>query len=86
MTSIQNGGYFRLKTNYHVYLCCLKFLLGFNYPSFFLGASASKESIKVAKIACLMSQIKNQDGDWLSTLKEALQIFAVSVFLEISSI
>ena len=26
MTLIQNGGY-----------CCLEFLLGFNYPSFFLG-------------------------------------------------
>ena len=26
MTSIQNGGYFWLKTNYRVYLCCLEFL------------------------------------------------------------
>ena len=37
MTSIQNGGYFWLKTNYLVYLCCLEFLSGFNDPSFFLG-------------------------------------------------
>ena len=37
MTSIQKGGYFWLKTNYRVYLCCLEFLSGFNYPSFFLG-------------------------------------------------
>ena len=37
MTSIQNGGYFWLKTNYRVYLCCLEFLSGINYPSFFIG-------------------------------------------------
>ena len=24
-------------SNYRVYLCCLEFLSGFNYPSFFLG-------------------------------------------------
>ena len=36
MTSIQNGGYFWLKTNYRVYLCCLEFLSGINCPSFFL--------------------------------------------------
>ena len=28
MTSIQNGGYFWLKTNYCMYLCCLEFLSG----------------------------------------------------------
>ena len=28
MTSIQNGGYFWLKTNNRVYLCCLEFLSG----------------------------------------------------------
>ena len=37
MTSIQNGGYFWLKKNYRVYLCCLEFLSGINYPSLFLG-------------------------------------------------
>ena len=37
MTSIQNGGYFWLKTNYRVYPCCLQFLSAINYPSFFLG-------------------------------------------------
>ena len=65
MTSIQNGDYFWLKTNYRVYLCCLDFLSGINYPCFFLGVSASEESFKVAEIACLMSQIK------MATLKEA---------------
>ena len=43
MTSIQNGGYFWLETNYRVYLCCLEFLSGFNYPSFF-GAQALPRS------------------------------------------
>ena len=57
MTSIKNGGYFWLKTNYRVYLCGLEFLSGINYPSFFLGVSASEESIKVAEIACSTSQI-----------------------------
>ena len=33
----QNGGYFWLKTNYRVYLCCLEFLSRINYPSFFIG-------------------------------------------------
>ena len=37
MTSIKNGGYFWLKTNYRVYLCCLEFLSRINYPSFFIG-------------------------------------------------
>ena len=37
MTSIQNGGYFGLKTNYRVYLCCLEFQSWINYSSFFLG-------------------------------------------------
>ena len=36
MTSNQNGGYFWLKTNYRVYLCCLEFLSGNNCSSFFL--------------------------------------------------
>ena len=43
MTPITNGGYFRLKTNYRVirvYLFCLEFLLGFNYPNFFSGVQA----------------------------------------------
>ena len=44
MTSIQNGGYFWLKTNYYVYLCCLEFLSGFNYPSFFSWAQALPRS------------------------------------------
>ena len=81
MTSIQNGGYFWLKTNYRVYLCCLEFLSGFNYPSFFMGASASEESIKVADIACSTSQIKP-----MATLSELLWIFVVSAFLDISAI
>ena len=32
ITSIQNGGYFWLKTNYYVYLCRLEFLSGMNCP------------------------------------------------------
>ena len=80
MTTIQNGGYFWLKTNNRVYLCCLEFLSGINYPSFLLGVSASEESIKVAEIACSTSQIK------MATLKEALQIFTVSAFIEMSAI
>ena len=47
---------------------------------FFLGVSASEESIKVAEIACLTSQIK------MATLREALWIFVVSAFLDISAI
>ena len=33
MTPIQNGGYFRLKMNNHMYLCCLEFVSCFNYYS-----------------------------------------------------
>ena len=66
MTTIQNGVW--LKTNYRVYLRCLEFLSAFNYPTFFLGASASEESITVAEIACSTSQIK------MATLKEALSV------------
>ena len=43
-----------------------------NIPAFFLGASASNESIKVAEIASSTSQIK------MATLKEALKNFGVS--------
>ena len=40
MTSIQNGGILDwLKKNYRVYLCCLEFLSGINYPSLFLGSA-----------------------------------------------
>ena len=46
------------------------FLSSFNYSNFFLGISVSKEFIKVT---CPMSQIK------MATLKEVLQIFAVSL-------
>ena len=69
MTSIH---YFWLKTNYRVYLCCLEFLSGFNYPSFFLGASASEESIKVAKIAWrfLTFQPSRNDQAIFSDLKD----------------
>ena len=49
-------------------------------PAFLLGVSASEESIKVAEIACSTSQIK------MATLKEALKIFTVSAFIEISAI
>ena len=44
MTSIQNSGYFWLKTNYRVYLCCLEFLSGINHPSFYLGHKALPRS------------------------------------------
>ena len=68
MTSIQNGGYFWLKTNYLVYLCCLEFLSGFNDPSFFLGRKALPRSpFKVAKIACSTSQNKIK----MATLRES---------------
>ena len=80
MTWIQNGGYFGLKTNYCVYLCCLEFLSRINCPSFFLSISASEESIKGAEIDCSTPQIK------MATLKEVVSIFAVSAFLEISVI
>ena len=33
MTPIQNGGYFRLKMNNRMYLCCLEFVSRFNYYS-----------------------------------------------------
>ena len=47
-------------------------------PAFFLDANASKKSIKIAKIACSMLQIK------MATLKEALKVFAVLAFLQMS--
>ena len=55
-----------------------RIFFGFNYPSFFLDANASKKSIKIAKIACSMLQIK------MATLKEALKVFAVLAFLQMS--
>ena len=51
----------------------------YGIPAFFLGASGSKEPIKVMKIACLKLQIK------IATFEEELQIFAVSTFLKINS-
>ena len=53
---------------------------GLTIPAFFLGASASEESIKFANIACSTSQIK------MATPTEALWIFVVSAFLDISAI
>ena len=47
MTSIQNGGYFWLKTNYRVYLCCLEFLSRINYPSFLPGAPMRRGGLSV---------------------------------------
>ena len=53
-------------------LSCVSLHAVFNFyrkltiPAFFLGVSASEESIKVAEIACSTSQIK------MATLKEVL--------------
>ena len=53
----------------------------FNYSSMLFSGMQAKllsfQSIKVAEIACSMSQIK---------IKEVLQIFTVSAFFEISAI
>ena len=48
MTSIQNGGYFWLKTNYRVYLCCLEFLSDFNYctPTFSWAQALPRSPLK----------------------------------------
>ena len=59
MTLIQNGSYFWLKMNYHMYLSFLELLSEINYPSLFWGVSASEESIKVTEIACSTSQNRN---------------------------
>ena len=37
---------------------CLKFLLGFSYPSFFFGRKCFQGSIIVTKIACSTSQLQ----------------------------
>ena len=66
MTPIQNGSYFWLKMNYRMYLCCLEFLSVLTIPAFFLGASASEESNKVAKIVFSMSQIEMRCRSLLS--------------------
>ena len=67
MTSIQNGGYFWLKTNYRVYIFPVSsFYRELTIPAFFLGISASEKSIKVAEIACSTSQIRRRSRSSLS--------------------
>ena len=61
MTSIQNGGYFWLKKNYRVYLCCLEFLSEINYLSFCLGRKRFREDHSSRRNRLL--DVANQDGD-----------------------
>ena len=69
MTSIQNGGYsVWVKTNYRVYLRCIEFLSGFNYPSFFLGLKRFR-GVHYTRRNRLFD-VANQ----MATLKEALSV------------
>ena len=67
MTSIQNGSYILLAENKLLRVSLLSnFCQVLTTPAFFLGASASEESIKVAEIVCSTLQIE------IASLKEAL--------------
>ena len=60
-TSIQNSGYYRLKTNYRVYHCCLKF----NFY-WVLTAPAWAQAFQRGRRDRLFD-ITNHDGDSLVT-------------------